>query len=159
MRRWIAVALFAGLGAWPCAALAARELGEFKAPAEMTPEELERSKTLNSNVNPYANQITEQVSPIPWKTIGLFALILAVATPYGLRYYRSTAGWGEDKPAKRRSARNPPPRNDEAPAPAPSGGSGKGWANDETRVRSAPSQPQSHSQDNTRVPIRRNTRP
>lgn len=188
------MAMCAGLGLLcllPDAALAARELNEFKAPQEMTPEELERSKALSrSNVGTYANQVTDQVSPIPWGTITLFALILLIATPYGLRYYRATAGWGGEKPGtpRRSGGRSSvPPRGDargeprgeargerdaresEEPPPRPAG-SGKGWANDETRVRAvgtpqaaqaAQSQSQGSSQDtgSNRLPVRRNPRP
>jgi len=138
--------LLAGLWLAPAAALAARELNDFKPPAEMTPEELEASKARSRlPVNAYSKGVTDKVSPIPWKTILLFTIALAIVTPYAVRYYRATAG--ESESAKKR-----------APSP-PRTGTGKVRAFDETKVRNVGvSAPQPRT-DDTRVPVRRNTRP
>lgn len=127
----------------PAAAPAAEDIKDFKAPAEMTPEELEASKARGQlPVSHYSKQVTDQVTPIPWKTIGLFAIILLLATPYALRYYRATAG--DAAPERKRS-----------PSPSPSGRSGgKARAYDETKVRNT-----NTVEGDTRVPVRRNTRP
>jgi len=133
----------------PAAALAADEIKDFKPPAEMTPEELEASKARSRlPVNAYSKQISDQVTPIPWKTIILFGVILVLATPYALRYYRATAG--ETEPARKRS---PSPSTErERSGRAPSSVNQRAY--DETRVRNT-----NTVEGDTRVPTRRNTRP
>jgi len=135
----MAMALLAWTVMLPAAALA-DDLNEYKPPAEMTPEELEASKAKSRlPVNAYSKQVTDQVTPIPWKTIALFTAILLVVTPYALRYYRATAG--ESAPAKK--------------SPSPSGrANANARAYDETRVRNT-----NTVEGDTRVPVRRNTRP
>jgi hypothetical protein len=136
------MAILAGLLALPAASWAAEELRDFKPPAEMTPEELEASKAKSRlPVNAYSKQITDQVTPVPWKTIGLFTAILLLVTPYALKYYRATAG--ESAPAKK--SPSPPVRSPSRAAAAA--------ANDDTRVRNV-----NTVEPDTRVPIRRNTR-
>lgn len=136
------MALLAGMVVLPAAALA-EDLRDFKPPAEMTPEELEASKARsNLPVNAYSKQVTNQVTPIPWKTIILFSVILVLATPYALRYYRATAG---DAVAERKRS----------PSPSPSRrASANQRAYDETKVRNT-----NTVEGDTRVPVRRNTRP
>ena len=134
----MAMTLLAGLCVLPAAALAAEDLNDFKPPAEMTPEELEASKARSRlPVNAYSKQITDQVTPVPWKTIALFTAIVLIATPYALRYYRATAG--ETAPAKK--------------SPSPSGRA-PARTHDETRVRNTGT-----VEGDTRIPVRRNTRP
>lgn len=136
------MALLAWAAVLPAAALAAEEIRDFKPPAEMTPEELEASKARSRlPVNAYSKQISDQVTPVPWKTIGLFTVILLLATPYALRYYRATAG--EAQPERKRS-----------PSPSPSGRSVNARAYEETKVRNT-----NTVEGDTRVPVRRNTRP
>src|SRR4051812_22955101 len=140
MRRWMATALLAWAVLLPAAALAAEDLKDFKPPAEMTPEELEASKARSRlPVNNYAKQISDEVTPIPWKAIILFTAVILLATPYALRYYRATAG--DAAPQRKRS-----------PSPSPSGRARSGY--EETRVRNT-----NTVEGDTRVPIRRNTRP
>jgi len=137
------MALLAGMVVLPAVALAAEEIKEFKPPTEMTPEELEASKARSRlPVNAYSKQVTDQVTPIPWKTIGLFSIILVLATPYALRYYRATAG---DAVAERKRSPSPSPSNR---------ASAKQRAYEETKVRNT-----NTVEGDTRVPIRRNTRP
>jgi len=135
------MALLAWTVMLPAAALA-DDLNEYKPPAEMTPEELEASKAKSRlPVNAYSKQVTDQVTPIPWKTIALFTAILLVVTPYALRYYRATAG--ESAPVKK--------------SPSPSvraNANANARAYDETRVRNT-----NTVEGDTRVPVRRNTRP
>src|SRR3954464_13813960 len=107
MRRWMAAALMAWAVVLPAAALAAGGLKDFKPPAEMTPEELEASKARSRlPVNAYSKQVTDQVTPIPWKAIILFGVLLVLAPPYALRYYRATAG---DAGAERKRSPSPSP--------------------------------------------------
>jgi hypothetical protein len=109
MRRWIATALLLGIGAVTLAgpALAGRDLKEFKPPHEMTPEELEASKRASrTNVNDYSNQVTEKVSPIPWKAIALAGAALLLAAPLALRYYRETAQSGPSAGGRKSRARS-----------------------------------------------------
>ena len=103
----------------------------------------------------YAHQITEEVSPVPVKTIALFTLIVLVATPYGLRYYRATAGW--EQPSKRR--RSPAPRNDEDPAPEPSPGRARAFAETRVRVPAPPQDPAPACQARSASATSRQTRP
>ena len=136
----MATVLLAWAVVLPAAALAADNLKDFKPPAEMTPEELEASKARSRlPVSAYSKQVSDQVTPIPWKTILLFTIILLLATPYALRYYRATAG--DAAPERKRS-----------PSPSPSGRSAKS-AYEETKVRNT-----NTVEGDTRVPIRRNTR-
>jgi hypothetical protein len=142
MRRWMAMALLAWAVVLPAAALA-DGLPDFKPPAEMTPEELEASKAKSRlPVTAYSKQVSDQVTPIPWKAIALFTVILLIATPYALRYYRATAG--DVMPERKRS-----------PSPSPSGRSAaNARAYDETKVRNT-----NTVEGDTRLPVRRNTRP
>jgi hypothetical protein len=137
----MAMALLSGLALLPAAALAANELNDFKPPAEMTPEELEASKAKSRMpVNAYSKQVTDQVTPMPWKTIALFSGILLLVTPYALKYYRATAG--ENASVKKK-------------APSPAGRNATDRAYDETRVRNT----NTVESDTRPVPVRRNTRP
>lgn len=136
------MAFLAGAALLPAAALAARELNEFKPEQEMTPEELEASKARSKTpVHAYSKGVTDQVTPVPWKTIALFTGILLLVTPYALRYYRATAG--EVEPATRRRS----------PSPSPSRAARERAAYEETKVRNTAT-----VEGETRVP-RRNTRP
>lgn len=124
----------------PVAALAADDLKDFKPPAEMTPEELAASKARSLlPVNAYSKQISDEVSPIPWKTIILFSVIILLATPYALRYYRATAG-------------DAVPERKKSPSPSPAARARSAF--DETKVRNT-----NTVEGDTRVPVRRNTRP
>jgi len=136
------MALLAWAVVLPVAA-AADDLKDFKPPAEMTPEELEASKARSRlPVSSYSKQVSDQVTPVPWKTIGLFGIIILLATPYALRYYRATAG-DAAAPERKRS-----------PSPSPAGRAANQRAYDETRVRNT-----NTVEGDTRVPVRRNTRP
>jgi len=135
------MACLAWLGLGP-GTLAARELNDFKPPQEMTPEELEASKARGRvPVNPYSKGVTDQVAPVPWKSISLFVLVIALIAPFALRYYRATAGQAEKAPARR------------SPSPAPSG-RGRAQAQDATRIRNVGT-----VEGDTRIGVRRNTRP
>src|SRR5439155_25682337 len=125
----------------PLAAPAAEDLHDFKAPAEMTPEELEASKAASRlPVTAYSKQVSDQVTPIPWKAITLFAVILLIATPYALRYYRATAG--EATPERKKS-----------PSPSPSGRA-PSRAYEEPRLRNT-----NPADGHTPAPVRPNARP
>ncbi|HEY8209715.1 MAG TPA: hypothetical protein VIG99_19645 [Myxococcaceae bacterium] len=135
----MATVLLAWAVVLPAAALAADEIKDFKPPAEMTPEELEASKARSRlPVNAYSKQISDEVTPIPWKAIILFSVIILLATPYALRYYRATAG--DAVPERKKS-------------PSPSAAARERAANEETKVRNT-----GPAGGDTRVPVRRNTR-
>lgn len=131
------------------AALAGKDLRGFKPPHEMTPEELEASKRASrTNVNDYAGQVTEEVSPIPWKAIGLVGAALLLATPLALRYYRETAESAGNSKRKSRARIQEPGEPEEAREPPARRLSAEG-----TRVPSG-RHAQMPDPDGTRVPRR-----
>jgi hypothetical protein len=71
----------------------AREVKEFQAPRQMTPEELEAAKlrAKNGNMNAYQKDVQIKAERIPWMAIGLGVLALAVAAPFGVWVYKGTA--------------------------------------------------------------------
>lgn len=70
-----------------------RQVSEFQAPRELTPEEKEAAKqrAMGNNLNAYGKDIQIKEKPIPWMAIGLVGIVFAVATPFALRAYRNTA--------------------------------------------------------------------
>jgi hypothetical protein len=68
-----------------------RQLNSFEG-GEMTQAErdAERSRP-KYNINAYGKDIQIKEEPVPWRAIGLAAIIFAVATPFAIRAYRSTS--------------------------------------------------------------------
>ena len=88
----IRVALTSAL-LWGGAALAKREVREFKPPPEISEKELEAAKARarNGNMAAYSKDIQIKPEPTPWTAIGLGALVLVAATPFALHFYRNTS--------------------------------------------------------------------
>jgi len=98
---------------------------EFQAPREMSEEEVrlakERSRA-GSDINRWGKDTTGEVQGPPWMAIGLVVLVLAVAAPFAMKAYLSTAQEirernpgaggrtaGEGPPPARRPPSRPPP--------------------------------------------------
>ncbi|SES85010.1 hypothetical protein [Stigmatella erecta] len=75
------------------AALAGRPVNEFQPPPEMTKEQRDANKAreLGGNINSYNRDIQIEETPIPWAALGLGALVLLAAVPFGWRAYRNTS--------------------------------------------------------------------
>jgi hypothetical protein len=70
----------------------ARPPAEYKAPPMMTEEQIAASKAKSkSNISGYGKDISQETKPFPWKAAALFALVFAVAAPFGIRAYLSTS--------------------------------------------------------------------
>jgi hypothetical protein len=69
-----------------------RQVQEFNAPREQTPEEREAAKqrAMGNNLNSYGKDIQVKQKPVPWMAIGLVGLVFMAATPFALRAYKST---------------------------------------------------------------------
>ncbi len=74
------------------AALARREVKDFQAPREQTPEEIEAAKARarNGNMAAYGKDVQIKEKPVPWNAIGIAGLVFLVATPFAVRVYRDT---------------------------------------------------------------------
>ncbi|NMO19726.1 hypothetical protein HPC49_40220 [Pyxidicoccus fallax] len=70
-----------------------RQVTEFQAPREMTPEEREAAKqrAMGNNLNAYGKDIQVKEKPTPWMAIGLAGLVFVAVTPFALRAYRNTS--------------------------------------------------------------------
>ena len=70
-----------------------RQVHEFQAPPELTPEEREAAKqrAMGSNLNNYGKDIQVKQSPVPWMAIALAGIVFAAVTPFALRAYRNTS--------------------------------------------------------------------
>lgn len=69
-----------------------RQVQDFQAPRELTPEEKEAAKqrAMGNNLNSYGKDVQVKQRPIPWMAIGLVGIVFAVVTPFALRAYRNT---------------------------------------------------------------------
>lgn len=69
-----------------------RQVQDFQAPREQTPEEREAAKqrAMGNNLNNYGKDIQVKQKPIPWMAIGLVGIVFAGAVPFALRAYRNT---------------------------------------------------------------------
>ncbi|WP_426757436.1 hypothetical protein [Myxococcus sp. Y35] len=70
-----------------------KQVQEFQAPREMTPEEREAAKqrAMGNNLNAYGKDVQLKQKPIPWMAIGLAGLVFLVTTPFAIRAYRKTS--------------------------------------------------------------------
>jgi hypothetical protein len=70
-----------------------RQVQEFQAQREQTPEEKEAAKqrAMGNNLNNYGKDIQVKQKPIPWMAIALVGMVFAAATPFALRAYRNTS--------------------------------------------------------------------
>ena len=61
-------------------------------PTELTPEQIEAEKAASrSNLNGYAEGVTEKTTPVPWMAIGILSAILLGAAPFAIRAYLRTS--------------------------------------------------------------------
>ena len=101
------VLLWAALGLSPAWA---RPPQEFKAPQEVTQEEIDASKARSKmGIHTYGKDAPVAAKPFPWAATLLFTIVFVIAAPFGWRHYRNLSKEieeGED--AGRRSSRSQP---------------------------------------------------
>ena len=83
-------------------AFAERQVKTFSPPTQMTQAELAASKAQSKyNINAYGKDIAVKPKPFPWAAVSLLVIVLAIATPFALRYYKSTANeLGGSRPSR-----------------------------------------------------------
>ncbi|MCP3142280.1 hypothetical protein [Pyxidicoccus xibeiensis] len=69
-----------------------KQVQEFQAPREMTPEEREEAKqrAMGNNLNSYGKDIQVKQKPFPWMAVGLAGLVFLGTVPFAIRAYRNT---------------------------------------------------------------------
>ncbi|MFP2930739.1 hypothetical protein ACLESO_37190 [Pyxidicoccus sp. 3LG] len=69
-----------------------KQVQEFQAPRELTPEEREAAKqrAMGNNLNSFGKDTDVKPKPFPWMAVGLAGLVFLSTVPFAIRAYQST---------------------------------------------------------------------